>query len=101
MLYDIYQLVIHNIKLFRERQDYFLTYCVTEFHVWDKVLAKNHTRDIWNLKYNVTYHMAWVLRRLLELIDEIGKGLEGYCPRYLNHIPWGCIDKIFTWWKSF
>ena len=50
-LQDIYALVIHNIKLCREKQeDKFLTYCVSKAHVGDKVLVRNHTTDVWNLK---------------------------------------------------
>ena len=46
---DIDALVIHNIKLSRERQqDKFPIYPVLEFHVGDKVLARNHTRDVWD-----------------------------------------------------
>ena len=45
-LQDVYALVIHNLKLSRERQaDKFLTYPIPEFNVGNKVLIKNHTRD--------------------------------------------------------
>ena len=44
---DIYAQVIHNIELFRERQeDKFLIYAVPKFLVGDKVLVRNHTRDV-------------------------------------------------------
>ena len=56
---DMYALVIHNIKLSRKRQsDTFMTYPIPEFNVGDKVLIRNHTRDTWDLKYDVAYHVA-------------------------------------------
>ena len=59
MLSDIYTIAIHNIKLSRKRQaDRFLTYPVPEFNAQDKVLVRNHTRDVWDLKYDVAYHVV-------------------------------------------
>ena len=51
---DSYILVIHNITLYRERQDnQFPIYPVPKFHVADKVLVRNHIRGMWNPKYDV------------------------------------------------
>ena len=73
-VWDIYALAIHNIKLSRDRQaDKFLTYTLTEFNFGDKVLLRNHTRDVWDLKYDVVYQVAWVMEKQLELMDESGK----------------------------
>ena len=56
-LQDIYALLTHNNALSRERQvDKFLTHLVPGFHVGDKVLVRNHTRDVWNPKYGVSFH---------------------------------------------
>ena len=64
---DIYALVILNIKLSSERQvKRFLTYHIPEFNVVDKVLARNHTRDVWDLKYDIVYHVLWMMGRQLE-----------------------------------
>ena len=63
----IYALVIHNNKLSRERQsDMFLTYYIPEFHVADKVLVRNHARDMWDSKYDFTHHVIWVMGQQLE-----------------------------------
>ena len=44
---DTYGLAIHNSKLARERKEIqFLTYLITEFHVGDKVLVRNHCMDV-------------------------------------------------------
>ena len=58
-LRDIYALAFHNIKLSREKEeDTFLTYPIPEFNVGDKVLVRNHTRNVWDLKYDIAYHVA-------------------------------------------
>ena len=73
-LWDIYALAIDNIELSIERQGYmFLTYIVPELNVGDKVLVRNHTRDVWDPKYDAVYCMVWVMGRQLELIDESTK----------------------------
>ena len=62
----IYALAIHNIKLSRGREaDMLLTYPLPEFNAGDKVLVRNHTRDVWDLKYNVAYIVAQVMGRQL------------------------------------
>ena len=53
---DIFALAIHNNKLSRERkEDQLMMYPVLEFLVGDKVLVRNHTRDVWDLEYDVAY----------------------------------------------
>ena len=42
---------MHIIKLSCERE-------VDHFHVGEKMLVRNHTKDIWDHKYDVAYH--WV-----------------------------------------
>ena len=43
----------------RERQeDKFLTCPVPEFHVGDKVLVRNHTKEVWDPKYDTAYHVV-------------------------------------------
>ena len=44
-----------------------------EFNVGDKVLLRNHTRDVLDLKYDIAYRVKWVMRRQLEFIDETDK----------------------------
>ena len=59
VLKDICALSIHNIKLFREREiDQILTYPVPEYHLGDKVLVRNPTRDVWKPKYDIAYHVV-------------------------------------------
>ena len=71
---DIYVLVIHNIKLSKERQeDKLLIYHVSKYYVGDKALVKNHPREVWEPKYDAAYHVVWVMGRQLELIDKSGK----------------------------
>ena len=73
-LWDIYALVIHNIKLSRERQvDNFLIYPVPKFNAGDKVVDRNYTRDIWDLNYDAAYATVWVMGRELERMDESSK----------------------------
>ena len=68
---DVYALAIHNIKLPRERQaEKFLMHSIPKFNVGDKVLVRNHTRDVWELKYDVVYYVVWVMGTQLELIEE-------------------------------
>ena len=58
-LRDISALMIHNSKLSRERQmDKFPTYPITVFNVEDRVLARNNTRNVWDPKYDVAFHMV-------------------------------------------
>ena len=46
-LRDIYALAIHNINLFRERQEnQFPTHPVHEFHFGDNVSVRNSDRDV-------------------------------------------------------
>ena len=45
-------------------------------YVGDDVLARNNMRDVWDLKYGVTYHVIQVRGRQLELMDESGKTHE-------------------------
>ena len=50
----------------------FLVYPVPEFNVGDKVLVRNHTRDVWDPKYDVAYCGVGVMGRQLKLMDESG-----------------------------
>ena len=34
------------------------------------MLVRNHIRDVWNLKYDVAYHVVQVMGRQLELMDQ-------------------------------
>ena len=73
---DIYALTIHNIKLSRYRQEkgcQFSAYHVPEFHIVTKVLVRNHTRDVWDPKYNVAYHVVCVMGWQMELVDKSDK----------------------------
>ena len=36
----------------------FLTYAVPEFNGGDKILVRNHTRDVWDRKCDVVYHVV-------------------------------------------
>ena len=36
-------------------------------------MVGNHTRDVWDPKYDVAYHVAFVMGWKLELADESGK----------------------------
>ena len=76
-LWDIYALVNHNIKLSRKgKADTFLTYPVLKFNVANKVLVRNHTRDVWDLK-DGAYHVVWVMGRHLKLMEDSGKTHKG------------------------
>ena len=60
-LRDIHVLVIHNVKLLRERQEnQFPTYPGSEFHVGDKLLVRSHVMDVWDPMYYVAYHVVCV-----------------------------------------
>ena len=70
----IYALAIHIIKLSQERKaSQFPTYPIPKFHVGGKVLARNHTRDVWDPQYDVAYCMVCVMGWQLELVDKGGK----------------------------
>ena len=48
-----------NKKIQTERQtDKFLIYPVPESIVGDKVLVRNHTKYVWDLKYDVAYRVV-------------------------------------------
>ena len=62
VVWDIYALAIHNIKLSKDKEtNKLLTYSVPEFNVIDKVLVQNDTRrfmrfEIWScLKSGMSY----------------------------------------------
>ena len=61
-LRESYSLAIHNIKSSRERQEsQFSTYPLPDLHVEDKVLVRNHSRNVWDSKYDNAYHALSVL----------------------------------------
>ena len=69
---ELYALAIHNIKLSREREEnQFPTYPVP--HVGDKVLARNHFRNVWDPKYDVLYLVVCVIGWQSEWENKNGK----------------------------
>ena len=54
---DIYALAIQNIKLSKDTQTSLWHILYLNFNVGDKVLDRNRTRDVWNLKYDVAYYV--------------------------------------------
>ena len=36
----------------------FVVYPIHEFNVGDKTLVSNHTRDVWDPKYDVSFHVV-------------------------------------------
>ena len=72
-VWDVYALVIYNIKLSRERQaEKFVTYPVPELNVW-RPSVRNHTKDICELKYKIAYCVVQVMTGQLGLVDGSGK----------------------------
>ena len=57
-LRDIYALPINNIKLSEEQ---FPTYHMFEFHVGDKILVRNHIRDVLDAKYDFVYYVVHLI----------------------------------------
>ena len=43
---------------------------IPEFLVGDKVLVRNHTRDVWDPKFDVAYHVACDIALQLVLADK-------------------------------
>ena len=70
-LSDIYGMAVCNIKLSEERQVSNNT-CAW-ISCWTLVLVRNYTRDVWDPKYNLVYHVGWVMGRQMDLINESGK----------------------------
>ena len=58
-------------KLSRGRQaNHFPTYPFLKFHFGDKLIVRNHAKDVHNLKYDVAYNVVQVIGQQLESIDE-------------------------------
>ena len=67
VVWDIYALLVHNIRLSRQRQEErFLAYPVIESPAADIVLFRNH---MWNLKYAIAFCVVQMFESQLELID--------------------------------
>ena len=60
----MYMLVIHNIKISRKRQvKQSITHPVPEFQIGNKVLVRNHSRDLWDPIYDSAYRVVIILDR--------------------------------------
>ena len=57
----------------KDKKIMFLTHPVPKVHVGDKVLLRNHIRNVWDPKYDIAYCMVSVMGQHLELAVESGK----------------------------
>ena len=63
----------HNIKMAREQQNPFCTNPVPKYYPGASVVVRDHTRGVWDPKYERLYRVISVKDRQLEVEDKVGK----------------------------